>query len=234
MTIMLTPFVSCGAKMPVYALIAAECFGKAAPAAIIGVYLTGFFVLSVSGALLNRFMNKKTPAAFLLELPPYRMPEAGVILRKSLSRIWEFAQRAGTVIVITSAVSWFLTSYTPSLKPAVSAEQSLIACCAKSVSVIFRPLGFGSWQAVSALLSGLFAKEGILSSLRIFSGGSIKELFAGQNPFAYLVFILLSPPCMSALVSIKKELGSGKLFIVSMALQLSWAAGAAFLINLLT
>ena len=233
MTVMLTPFVSCGAKMPVYALIASACFGRFAPTVIMAVYFIGFLALMASGAFLNRILNRKMPREFLLELPPYRLPKIGDILKRSMGRISEFAKRAGTVIVLTSAVSWFLTYYTPSLTPAESADASLLAYIAKSVSVIFRPLGFGSWQAVSALISGAFAKESILSSLSIFSPGGIKELFRNQNPLSYLVFILLSPPCASALMTIKRELASAKLFLLMLAIELSTAAVFALFINLI-
>lgn len=232
MTIMLTPFISCGAKMPVYALIASECYGRLAPFAVMGVYITGFLALSVSGAILNRLLNRKIPSDFLLELPPYRMPQAGEILKRSLAHISEFAKRAGTVIVLASTASWFLTYYSPSLTPAVNEEASILACAAKSVSSLFRPLGFGSWQAVSALLSGIFAKESIIATLRILSPDSVSMLFRGHNAFSYLVFISLSPPCVCALSGIRRELGTAKLFLITVFMQLLWAIAAAMLINI--
>ena len=230
MTVMLTPFVSCGAKLPVYALIASECFGALAPAAIMGVYLTGFTVLAASGALLNRVLHKNAPSVFILELPPYRLPKPETILKRSLLRISEFARRVGTVILLTCALSWFLTYFTPSLTPAETADASLLACAAKTVSPLFRPLGFGSWQAVSALLSGVFAKESILSSLRIFAPGALDSLFTPSGAYAYLIFILLSPPCVSALISIRRELESRRLTFFTILMQFSVAYASAMLV----
>lgn len=231
MTVMLTPFLSCGAKMPIYAMVASEFFAGYAPLVIFSLYVLGFLVLSCVGAALNRFLFHSESDTFFLELPPCSLPDAREIFTKSLRRIGEFARRAGTVIVLTSAGAWFLSYYTPALVPAQSPNASLLSEAGRRLSFQFEPLGFGSWQAVSALLSGAFAKESILSALRILApeGGA---LGSAKSAYSFLVFILLSPPCASALAAIRREIKSLRLFFGMLALEILLAFSFSYLVML--
>ena len=214
MTVMLTPFMSCSAKIPVYGMLCTAFFPKAAAFVMIGLYVIG-----IAMALLAAFVMKKTafkgePVPFVMELPNYRLPS----LKSVFQLIWEksrdFITRAFTIIFVASVVIWFLQSFDARLNFVADSSASLLATVGNWVSVIFKPLGFGDWRAATALITGFTAKESVKSTLTVLLGGaSVSTLFSPLSAFVFLLFILLYTPCVAAIAAVKRELGRG------------WAAG---------
>lgn len=239
MTIMLVPFMSCSARLPVYGLISAAFFPQYAGLVVLSLYLIGLLFAIASGLILKKTMFHGESAAFVLELPPYRLPT----LKNCLLHVWEkvrgFLVKAGTLILAMSVVLWFLQSFgwNGGLVMVEDASQSLLGAFGGLIAPILIPLGFGTWQAAVALLSGLVAKEAVVSSMSLFYGFSMSaagSVVAGalsgtfHTPvaaYAFLVFVLLYVPCVAAVSTIRKEMNSIKWTIRSIA----WQLGAAYL-----
>ena len=236
MTIMLVPFMSCSARLPVYGLLTAAFFPKYGGLVVFSLYLLGLVFAILSGML----VFKGEPAAFVLELPPYRLPT----LKNIALHVWEkvkgFLVKAGTLILAMSVLLWFLQSFgfEGGAFGMVSDEaNSILGAVGSFLAPIFIPLGFGTWQAAVALLSGLVAKEMVVSSMSMFygfsitaSGAAIAAALGGtfQSPLAaysFLVFVLLYVPCVAAVSTIRKEMNSVKWTLVSVL----WQLGAAWL-----
>ncbi len=245
MTIMLVPFMSCSARLPVYGLIAAAFFPNYAGVVIFSLYVLGLLCAIVSGILLRKTMFKGEPAAFVLELPPYRLPTA----RNCLMHVWErvrgFLVKAGTLILAMSIVLWFLQSFGitgQGLQMVDDAGQSILGAIGSFIAPVFAPLGFGAWQAAVALLAGLVAKEAVVSSLCLLYGFS--TLDAGstiaaalsstfQTPvaaYAFLVFILLYVPCVAAVSTLYREMNSLRWTVRSILWQLCAAWLVSFVV----
>ena len=241
MTIMLVPFMSCSAKLPVYGLIAAAFFGKHAGLVVFGLYILGLLLAIVSGLIFKKTLFRGDTAAFVLELPPYRLPS----LKNTLRHVWEkvrgFLVKAGTLILAMSVVLWFLQSFDGSLHMVSDPGVSLLGKVGGFIAPAFRPLGFGTWQAAVALLTGLIAKEAVVASLSMFYGFSITAessviaaalsgTFATPlAAFAFLTFILLYVPCVAAISAIRKEMDSLKWTLASIA----WQLLTAYVVSLL-
>ena len=238
MTAMLLPCMSCGAKLPVYSLIAAAFFpGREAPV-LLSLYGIGILFLAIEGQFLNRFVFRADDAPFLLELPEYRVPLPSSIARRLGQRARDFVRRAGSVIVLMSAIFWFFRYFSPGLTRAEDLRASIAAQFGLKISPFFAPFGFGSWQAVCALFSGLVAKESILSALQvIFLAPDAQTLlcclpkaFSGAaGAYAYLVFILLTPPCVSAVNAIWREVRSKRLVFIMLAIETASGLAASFI-----
>lgn len=224
MTIMLTPFMSCGAKLPVYALIAGAIFGKNAGLVIISLYVFGILMSIFAGFVLKKTVFRDVSSGFVLELPPYRLPTFKGTVRGMWDKAKDFITKAGTVIFLMSIVIWVLQNFTPSLAVASTPETSILGVFGRFIAPIFAPLGFGEWQASVSLLTGLVAKEAVVSTMSVLYGVSasadlsaiLSGIFSPVAAYAFLVFTLLYMPCMSAFATIKRELGGWK-----------WAVGAA-------
>ncbi len=241
MTIMLVPFMSCSAKLPVYGLIAAAFFGRWAGLVVFGLYLLGLLLAIVSGLIFKKTLFKGDTAAFVMELPPYRMPS----MKNTLRHVWEkvrgFLVRAGTLILLMSVVLWFLQSFDKHLLLTEDPSASLLGILGGFIAPAFRPMGFGTWQAAVALLTGLVAKEAVVASLSMFYGfsltagssvvaGALSGTFATPlAAFAFLVFILLYVPCVAAVSAIRKEMNSLKWTLAS----IGWQILAAYVVSLL-
>jgi len=239
MTMMLVPFMSCSARLPVYGLIAAAFFGAWAGAAVFALYILGMAMAVVSGMIFRKTLFAGLPAPFVMELPPYRIP----MMRNTLIRIWEklkdFLIRAGTIILIMSIVLWFLQNFDSSLNLVGNSADSILAAIGGFIAPIFRPMGFGVWQAAVALLTGLIAKEAVVASLSMFygfaltaTGETVAAMMAGFTPlsaFAYLVFILLYVPCVAAVSTLYREMKSLKWTMLS----IGWQIAVAYIISLL-
>ena len=241
MTIMLVPFMSCSAKLPVYGLIAAAFFGRWAGIVVFGLYLLGLVMAIISGLIFKKTLFRGDTAAFVLELPPYRMPS----LKNTLRHVWEkvrgFLVRAGTLILVMSIVLWFLQSFDAHLLLTEDPEKSLLGVIGGFIAPVFRPMGFGTWQAAVALLTGLIAKEAVVASLSMFYGfaltagssvvaGALSGTFATPlAAFAFLVFILLYVPCVAAVSAIRKEMNSLKWTLRSVG----WQIAVAYIVSLL-
>ncbi|MEG0754802.1 MAG: ferrous iron transport protein B, partial [Oscillospiraceae bacterium] len=243
MTIMLVPFMSCSARLPVYGLISAAFFPQYAGLVVFSLYILGLLFAIGSGIILKHTMFKGEPAAFVLELPPYRMPT----LRNCLMHVWErvrgFLVKAGTLILAMSVVLWFLQNFgwNGGITMVSDAATSFLGAIGSAIAPILTPLGFGTWQAAVALLTGLVAKEAVVSSLSLLYGfsmtaasGTVALALGGTfaSPLAaysFLVFILLFIPCIAAVSTIHKEMGGIKWTLRSIA----WQLGSAYLGSLL-
>lgn len=237
MTIMLLPFMSCGAKLPVYALFGAAFFGQRQALVVLALYLLGMLVMALTGALLGR-AGWRSGAPFVLELPPYRTPQLSNVGCRLWMRAKDFLKRAGTLIFLMSLFVWLLQSLTPQLRWAESAEQSLFGRLGALMAPAMAPLGLGDWRKCVALLSGLVAKEAVVSTFTVLlragdSGrlvATLPQYFTTASAASFLVFTLLYPPCLSALAAMRRELGSRRLTALSVAIQL----GAAYALALIT
>jgi ferrous iron transport protein B len=239
MTIMLIPFMSCSAKLPVYGLIAAAFFGAWAGLVIFLLYILGMSMAVVSGLIFKRTIFTGDPAPFVLELPPYRMPSASNMLTHVWERIRGFLIKAGTLILVMSIVLWFLQNFSIRFQMVTDSADSMLCAVGTAIAPFFRPMGFGMWQAVVALLTGLIAKEAVVASLSMFYGFSasagglaVAAAMTGFTPlsaFSYLVFILLYIPCLAAVATIFREMNSLKYTAVSAG----WQLGTAYLMSLL-
>ena len=239
MTILLVPFMSCSAKLPVYGLISAAFFGPWAGLVVFGLYIIGMLVGVASGLLFKKTLFAGEPAPFVLELPPYRLPSIGNMLTHVWQKVKGFLVKAGTLILLMSMVLWLLQSFDFSLRMVDDPTQSMLGVLGSVIAPIFAPCGFGFWQAAVALLTGLVAKEMVVSSLSMFYGfsltaasGEVAAAMTGFTPlsaFAMLVFILLYVPCVAAVSTLFKEMGNRKWAWFSIA----WQVGCAYAVSLL-
>lgn len=216
MTIMLTPFMSCSAKIPVYGMLCAAFFPRAAAFVMIALYVIGIAIALLAAFIFKKTAFKGEPVPFVMELPNYRIPSPKSVLRLIWEKSKDFITRAFTIIFVATVVIWFLQSFDARLNFVTDSSLSLLATVGGWVSVIFRPLGFGSWQAATALITGFTAKESVKSTLAVLlSGASITTLFSPFTAFVFLLFILLYTPCVAAVAAVKRELGRG------------WSSGSA-------
>ena len=237
MTILLTPFMSCSAKLPIYTMLVSAFFPRSLqPLAMIGLYLLGILCGILYALILKHTAFSGEPVPFVMELPNYRLPSA-----KSVGQlIWEkakgFVQKAFTIIFAASVIIWVLQTFDIRLNVAATPEVSLLALLGSLISPIFKPLGFGDWRASTALITGFTAKESMVSTLTLLLGGDPSRITALFSPFTatvFLVFTLLYTPCVAAISTVKHEMGSAKAAAVTVALQCAIAWVVAFLVRLL-
>ena len=238
MTILLTPFMSCGARLPVYALFTAAFFPGHKALVVLSLYALGMVMMIICGVILRKTAFREGDSPFLMELPPYRMPHAKSVLRRLWDRAKDFLTRAGTLIFAMSVLIWFMQSFSPTLHWVTDSAESIFGRLGSIIAPVFAPMGFGQWEKGVALLSGLVAKEAIVSTLQVlYSVGSAAELttaiaahFTPLSAYAFLVFILLYTPCVAALAAAKRELHSTKYVLLTIAIQLCAAYGVSALI----
>ena len=211
MTILLTPFMSCSAKIPIYAVFSAAFFEKYQALVMIGLYLGGMLVGVLAALIFGRTLFRGNPVPFVMELPNYRFPSAKSVGQLCWEKAKDFLQRAFTVIFFATCVIWFLQTFDARLNVVQDSAQSLLAGVGRLLSPVFRPCGFGSWQAVTALISGFIAKESVISTLGVLLGGesAITTLFTPVSALSYLTFTLLYTPCIAAIAAVRRELDSG-------------------------
>jgi len=215
MTILLTPFMSCTAKLPIYAFLSAAFFPKCAALVMVGLYFLGIVVAILTALLFKNSLFKGEPVPFVMELPNYRLPGARNVAQLLWEKSKDFLQRAFTVIFVATIVIWFLQTFDLHLSVVNDSQNSILATTAGLIAPVFAPLGFGDWRISTSLIAGFMAKESVVSTLTVLFG-SAEGLFAVLTPLSagsLLVFCLLYTPCVAAVASIKRELG-GK-----------WAAG---------
>lgn len=239
MTILLVPFMSCSAKLPVYGLVSAAFFGPWAGLVVFSLYVIGMLVGILSGLLFKHTLFAGEPAPFVLELPPYRLPSLGNIGTHVWQKVKGFLVKAGTLILLMSMVLWLLQSFNFSLHMVENASDSMLGALGSVIAPVFTPLGFGHWQAAVALLTGVIAKEMVVSSLSMFYGfpltaasGEVAAAMIGFTPlsaFSMLVFVLLYVPCVAAVSTLFKEMNSLKWAWFSIA----WQVGCAYVMSLL-
>ncbi len=230
MTIFLVPFMSCSAKLPIYAVLTAAFFGNKAPFVMMFLYGLGI-VVALMFSLIVKVLFKSVPPPFVLELPSYRFPSlksTGMLMKE---RCKDFLKKAFSIIFLATIVVWFLQSFDLRLNYVTDSSVSLMAMMAKSISPFFQPLGFNQWEIISALITGLIAKETVLSTLQILLGSidTIHQLLGPLEVMSLLVFILLYMPCVAAFAAIKRELHSTFDAILHMLLQTSIAWLCSFL-----
>ena len=234
MTVLLTPFMSCTAKLPIYAFFSAVFFPDHVAIVMIGLYVLGIVCGILMALLLRGTLFKGEPVPFVMELPNYRLPGAKNVAQLLWEKAKDFLQRAFTVIFVATIVIWFLQTFDAHLNVVSDSQQSLLALLAGLIAPIFAPLGFGDWRIGTALISGFMAKESVVSSLAILFGstGAMRAVLTPLSAAALLVFSLLYTPCVAAISSIKRELG-GKWAVGVVVTQCVIAWIAAFLVRLI-
>nr|WP_307992973.1 ferrous iron transport protein B [uncultured Niameybacter sp.] len=240
MTIMLTPFIPCGAKLPVFALLVGAFFPEhvwVAPS----MYVLGIFMVILSGLILKNTLFKGEAAPYILELPDYHIPNFKGVFMQMWDRSKAFIIKAGTVIFVASGLIWFLQSFNFRLEM-VETNQSILASIGHFVAPIFAPLGFGTWQASVATVTGLLAKEAIVATFGVLLGvgevteadpslvTSIGTLFTPLSAYAFMAFTLLAAPCVAAIGAMKREFGNWKWTFIAIGYQTGLAWLVAFII----
>ena len=226
MTVMLTPFMSCSAKVPVYALFSAAFFPECAPLVMIALYLMGIVVGILVALVLKGTAFRGDPVPFVMELPNYRMPAPRTVARLAWDKAKGFATKAFTIIFVASVVIWFLQTFDVRLNVVSDQSQSMLAALGALLAPLFAPLGFGNWLAAAALAAGFGAKENVVATLTVLMGGStagLPELFSPLTAFAFLTFTLLYTPCVAAVSAVKAELGTRMMWaVVAMQCGVAW------------
>ncbi len=215
MTIMLVPFMSCSAKIPIYAVFSAAFFPDYAALVMSALYISGLLVGIITALILNKTTFKGNPVPFVMELPNYRLPSAKSVLLLMWDKAKDFLQKAFTVILIATVIIWFLGAFDSKLNYVTDSSQSLLASVGKLISPIFAPLGFNDWRISTSLLAGLSAKEAVVSTMSVLTGtglenlgGALSSMFTPLSAVSFLVFTLLYTPCVAAIATFRAELGS--------------------------
>ena len=234
MTIMLTPFMSCSAKIPIYAVFASAFFPSAAALVMIALYFGGMLVGVLTALVMKKTVFSGKPVPFVMELPNYRFPSAKSVALLLWDKAKDFLQRAFTVIFLGTIIIWFLQTFDTRLNVVTDNADSLLAALGQLIAPLLSPLGNGDWRVATALLSGFTAKEAVVSTLGVLLGVGTAELpaalhsmFSPLSATAFLAFTLLYTPCVAAIATIKNELGSGlkTIGVVIMQCAIAWAAG---------
>ncbi len=237
MTILLTPFMSCSAKLPIYAFFAEAFFPRHAALVMIGLYFAGILAGILVALLLRGTAFRGEAVPFVMELPNYRMPGAKNVGRLLWDKAKDFLQRAFTVIFIATIVIWFLQTFDLRLNIVADSKDSILAVVAGWIAPVFAPLGFGDWRISTALITGFMAKESVVSTLSVLFGSTaaLTALLTPLSAMSLLVFCLLYTPCVAAVASVKRELGGGWALGVALGqCAVAWlAAGAVQLFSVL-
>jgi len=227
LTIMLTPFISCSAKLPVYALLAGVFFKGYEGVVTLCLYLTGILAAFITAMIFSKTLLKDNQSTFMLEMPPYRFPTLKNLWSHTFQRVWGFVQKAGTILLVVSLAVWILQSYTPQFIFTEDSTVSILAHLGKMIAPIFKPIGFGDWYSATAVIIGISAKELIVSTFSVLSNGNeallISDLFTPLSAVSFLVFSLLYMPCLSAIVVMKKELASLKYTVLTLLYSFTFA-----------
>ena len=209
MTILLTPYMSCSAKIPIYGFFTAAFFTDHKALVMISLYVLGIVVGILAALVMKGTAFRGKPVPFVMELPNYRMPSAKSVGLLLWEKAKDFLQRAFTVIFLATVVIWFLQSFDTRLNVVTDSADSLLALIGQWLAVLFRPQGFGDWRCATALISGFIAKESVVSTLQVLLGNAaITSLFTTRSAISFLVFTLLYTPCIAAVATIRRELGS--------------------------
>ena len=230
MTIMLTPFMSCTAKLPIYGFFTAAFFPGKGGIIMVGLYFTGIIVGIIVALISKNFMFKGEAVPFVMELPNYRMPGMKNVGHLLWDKARDFLQRAFTVIFIASIIVWFLQTFNFRLDIVRDSQTSMLAVIAGVIATLFTPLGFGDWRISTALIAGFMAKESVVSTLSVLLGstGSIVSVITPLGAVSLLVFCLLYTPCVAAVASIKRELGvKWAMIIVAGQCVIAWISAFA-------
>lgn len=235
MTILLTPFMSCSAKLPIYSLIISVFFPRQYQALVmVGLYIFGIICAIIYALILKSTKFKGEPVPFVMELPNYRLPSAKSVVHLIWEKAKGFIEKAFTIIFVASIIIWFLQTFDAKFNVAESPEQSLLAMIGSLVAPIFAPLGFGDWRVSTALITGFTAKESVVSTLTVLMGGDaelVSTLFTPFTAAVFLIFTLLYTPCVAAIATVKREMGGTKAAVATVIIQCAIAWCVAFLIH---
>lgn len=227
MTVLLTPFMSCSAKVPIYAFFSAAFFPHYAVLVMIGMYFIGIIVGIIMAFIFKKTLFKGEPVPFVMELPNYRMPGAKNVVHLLWEKAKDFLQKAFSIIFIATILIWFMQNFDIRLNVVADSRQSILAVLAGMITPLFKPLGFGDWRLVTAILTGVMAKESVVSTISILFGSTIEmvSVISAAGAMSFLVFCLLYTPCVAAIASVKKELG-GKwaAYVVVIQCVVAWIA----------
>jgi ferrous iron transport protein B len=237
MTIFLTPYMSCSAKLPIYAVFTQAFFPKHKALVMTSLYIGGMVIGVICGKIMSKTHFKGNPVPFVMELPNYRMPSGKSVGMLMWDKAKDFLQRAFTVIFTASIVIWFLQTFDIRLNVVTDSSQSLLAAIGMIISPVLKPLGFADWRVSTALITGFTAKEAVVSTLAVLTGSSTADLanvlgsiFTPLTAVSFLAFTLLYTPCVAAIAAVKRELGSGLSAFGICVMQCAVAWAAAFLV----
>lgn len=234
MTILLTPFMSCSAKLPIYGFFAGAFFPEYAALAVICMYVIGIIVGIIAALILKMTRFKGEPVPFVMELPNYRFPSPGSVLRLIWEKAKDFLTKAFTIIFVASIIIWFLQNFDLRLNLVEDSKNSILALIGGFIAPVFKPLGIGDWRIATSLITGFVAKESVISTLSVLteSAGAVYSLFTPLSAFVIMVFSLLYTPCVAAIASVKRELGKRwAVTIVVVQCLIAWVVALA--VNLL-
>lgn len=234
MTVMLTPFMSCSAKLPVYGLLCGAFFPQATVPAMVSLYLIGIVVGCIAALVLNRTAFKGDPVPFIMELPNYRLPSVKTTVMLAWDKAKDFITKAFTIIFAATVVIWFLQTFDIRFNVVADQSQSLLAGLGSIIAPLLAPLGFGDWRASTALVTGLIAKESVISTLTVLLGATspaaLSTMFSPFTAYVFLVFTLLYPPCVASIGAVKSELGA-RYAVAVFAFQVTVAWIVAFVVH---
>ncbi len=232
LTALLVPLMSCNARLPVYALFASVFFTKHRGLVVASLYLLGVIVAFLLGILFKKTIFKKDEEPFIIELPNYKLPQLKSLLKQTFDKGKGFLKKAGTIIFAMSVLIWFLSNFNFN-GMVENIDESLLASIGSFIAPVFSPLGFGNWQSSVSLLSGLLAKETVVSTMEVIFSGDLRVIlphfFTSISAYSFLIFTLLYVPCISAVGTMKKEYGNKiTLFSVCYQLALAWVVAFIF------
>ena len=225
MTILLTPYMSCSAKIPIYAFFTAVFFPESGAVVMISLYALGILVGILAALMMNKTAFRGKPVPFVMELPNYRLPSVKSVGLLLWDKAKDFLERAFTIIFLATIIIWFLQSFDTRLNVVSDSAGSLLALIGQYLSPLFAPLGFADWRCATALISGFIAKESVVSTLEVLLGGAaVTSLFTARSAVSFLVFTLLYTPCAAAVATINRELRSGikTVGVVLMQCSVAW------------
>lgn len=246
LTVMLTPFIPCSAKLPIISLFSSYFFRKNSGMIAFSFYLLAIMIIIFSALLFKKINNKLFENAYIAELPEYRLPKIKQIIRDSFERVLDFVKRAGSIILLSSIVVWLLLSFSMKLEYGTNIENSILASVGRTFSWLFIPIvGENSWEVAVSTIQGLIAKEQVISSMSIIAGldtenilnnifsiGSPFEFFTPAASYAFVCFNLFSAPCIGAISAMKKAFGSNKNMFKAVMYQMIVAYIASSLVYL--
>ena len=232
MTILLTPFMSCTAKMPIYAFFVNAFFPGTGGLIMTGLYFLGILVGILVALIYRKTLFKGEAVPFVMELPNYRMPGAKNVGRLLWDKAKDFLQRAFSVILVATIVIWFLQSFDFRLNMVTDSQNSIMASVAGILVPIFAPLGIGDWRICTSLISGFMAKESVVSTMEILFAGNVEGILTSLSAAVMLVFSLLYTPCVAAIAAVKREMGS-KWAVGMVVWQCAIAWIVAFIVRLI-
>ncbi len=243
LTMFIIPFMSCGAKFPVYAIFAAAFFSQSQALIVFSIYIIGIIIAIISGIVLKRFINKGKTTNFIMELPPYRLPTFKNLFIHTWDRVRGFVLNAGTVILLAMIVIWFLHTFNFQFQIVENSAESIFGIIGQAIAIIFKPLGFGEWRAAMSLVVGFVAKEAVVGTLGVLYGlgegviespemlvGPLRNVFTPLSAYSFMIFTLLYLPCVAAFATMKREMNSWKWTLLAVGYQTGVAWLVAFVV----